>query len=406
MKMPDVDTAMFNGPIGEITAALDEHTEGSRVGVLVSLLAGFSAYLGHGTKVQTDKGLSPLSFWPVLVGVTGQGRKGTATGIAMNVLKSAFKTWADTNIVVACPATGLGFLGELEERTDDSHNARPTLFLEEEMGIFIDAAKRDTKIGGFLCKAWDGSDLRHRSGTTDLVVKNVHTSWIGHVQPKNWGAISGSKDATRGTYNRFFPVAVERSKTLPMFGGTDPTDVIREQGRRLRSLARDAREVDRVTVSAGVAEVFEAKHRPACESLITGNEELAQMSERAMAYMVRLAALYALIDSRDEIEVEDFDAALALVKYSVDTVVNVLPDAGGDRITTKISEALQAEREMSRMELWDVVGRNNVSARDLSNALLALPQVQEKTVPTKGRPSTVYTWIEETADDKELVEVA
>lgn len=404
MKIPDVDPAMHTGPLGEITAALDEHTEGSREGVAVSLLAGFSAYLGHGTKVQTGKGLSPLSFWPVLVGITGQGRKGTATGIAVKVIESAFKTWADTNIVPTLPATGLGFIGELADRLDDDLKGRPVMFIEEEMDNFISNAKRDTRVGTMLRKAWDGSDLRHKTAKEDLKVQNPHVSVIGHAQPKNWGAISGSKDAQGGTYNRFIPIAVTRSKTLPVFGGVDPTEHIREQARRLRGIATWAREVDVVTVSADVAEVFEAKHRPACESLITGNEELAQMCERAMAYLVRLAALYALLDSRDEISVQDFDAALALVKYSVETVAIVLPLAGGDRITTKIMEALERHEELTTSELWDAVGRN-VSRREISNALLALPQVQATTRPsTGGRPPVVYTLI--TEETEELMEVA
>jgi hypothetical protein len=390
MKIPEIDEAAFSGPLGEIVNALDPFTEGSRVGVLTSLLAGFSAYLGKGTKVQNGRGRSPLSFWPVLVGVTGQGRKGTATGMAMQVIEHAFKAWSESNVLPACPVTGLGFVSELAERGDDEGNARPTLIVEEEMDGFISNAKKDMRIGQYLRKTWDGSDLRHKTGNSDISVKNVHVSIIGHVQPKNWGAISGSKDATGGTYNRFFPVAVERSKIIPVFGGPDPTDTIREQASRLRRIASWAREVDLVTVSQETAQVFEEHHRPACEALIMGNEELAQMCERAMAYLVRIAALYALLSEREGILKEDFDAALALVTYSVETVVNVLPEAGDERLAARILAAVERYGPCTANDLWDAVG-HGVPRREINAALLMLPQVRQyKGKSTGGRRPILF----------------
>jgi hypothetical protein len=55
-------------------------------------------------------------------------------------------------------------------------------------------------------------------------------------------------------------------------------------------------------------------------------EAMSQYAERAMAYMIRLAALFALSE-RDQISERDFDAALALVTYSIQTIAYVLPEA-------------------------------------------------------------------------------
>ena len=138
-----------------------------------------------------------------------------------------------------------------------------------------------------------------RPSTTDVKVRNPHVAIIGHAQPKNWAAIRGSKDATGGTYNRFFPVYVVQSKTLPVFEATDTQNVIKTAARALREVADWARDADTVTVPSEVAQVFESKHRPICEALTSGSEELSQYTERAMAYLVRLAALYALADQRE-----------------------------------------------------------------------------------------------------------
>jgi hypothetical protein len=117
---------------------------------------------------------------------------------------------------------------------------------------------------------------------------------------------------------------------------------------------------------------------------------------------VRLAAIYALADGRDEIEVEDFDASLAIIRYSVETVAAVLPEAGGDRLTTKIEEALKKAGPdgLTKSELWFAVGRN-YKARELDDALKALPQVRVTTgESTGGRPPIIYQWV---ADELEAV---
>ncbi len=55
----------------------------------------------------------------------------------------------------------------------------------------------------------------------------------------------------------------------------------------------------RLAVTDEVAEVFEHKHRgPSATGSRPGLEELGRYTERAMAYMIRLAGLYALADKR------------------------------------------------------------------------------------------------------------
>src|SRR5690606_1562517 len=96
------------------------------------------------------------------------------------------------------------------------------------------------------------------------------------------------------------------------------------------------------------------------------NEQLSEMAERSLAYLIRISALYALADKREEVSVEDLDSALALIKYSVDSVRYVLPEVtGGESLAQKILKALENNIDpetlehipMSMTEIWDVVGR-------------------------------------------------
>ncbi|WP_371784678.1 DUF3987 domain-containing protein [Streptosporangium subroseum] len=396
-EMPIAGEDMFNGSFGKMVEELDKYTEGSKVGVLVTLLSGFSAAVGSLPGVGTGKGTMPLSFWPVLVGPTGVGRKGTATGIAMKVVEAGLGSFFQNNVSYNLPATGLGFANELAERAIRGVSA-PMLFISEEMDEFIANAKRDTKIGGYLRKAWDGSTIGHRTSQVDLQIHKPHVAIVGHVQPKNWGAISGSRDATGGTYNRFFPVWVIQSKKLPVFASANPGKVIERLGNRFRIMVNFAQEVTDLIVPAKVAKVFESKHREICDAMTTGNEELGQYTERAMAYMIRLAGLYALADKRTEISVADFDAALALITYMVETVTYTLPEAtaSGNEIPTRLLAFIReaGEAGVSSTE----VGRKfqKLRAAEIKAITDGCMSVDvTKLRPEGGRPTTLYTWNEE-----------
>ncbi|MEU7830360.1 DUF3987 domain-containing protein [Nonomuraea sp. NPDC049129] len=410
-RAPVADPVMFTGPIGKMVDELDQYTEGSKVGVLVTLFAGLSAAVGTLPRVGTGTRKMPMSFWPVLVGATGRGRKGTATAIAMKVIESGLGDFAEHSLVYGLPATGLGFANELHERSVRGV-ALPTMFVEEEMDTFVTNAKRDTKVGVYLRKAWDGANISHRTSQTDLMVKKPHVAIVGHIQPKNWGAISGSKDATGGTYNRFFPVWVEQSKKLPVFALVDPSELIEKLGNRLRQIVNYASEVSDLTVPDDVAKIFEAKHREICDALTTGSEELGQYTERAMAYMIRIAGLYCLADKREVLKVQDFDAALALVQYMVETVTYTLPEAeatGNDipaRVIAFIQEA--GDEGVTSSEVKRKFQRT--PAAEVKAIVDSCPSIQARRMRSEGgRPATLYVWVESASDEvseDELADIA
>ncbi|MER6811593.1 DUF3987 domain-containing protein [Spirillospora sp. NPDC000708] len=398
---PTVSGAAYAGPFGRISAAIDPHTEGDRVGVLVTLLSAFSAVIGHDVKVAHGKS-QPLGFWPVLVGPTGKGRKGTAHGAAMQVLNVAYAGFMDTQQVEGCPRTGEGLVATLAEKAVGDV-AMPVFLVEEEGDNLIDAAKRSKTLGVAFRKAWDGSTVTNITKADSITVKRPHVGFVMHVQPKNWGAISGTKDATGGTYNRFFPVYVERSKRVRLSQARTPSEVVVPLARELRDMAAYAVNVSEVTMPADVEDVFESKHRPVVEALTLGTEALAQYAERALAYMLRLAALYALADKRDLINVRDLDAATALVTYMVDTVTHVLPDAqsaNGDlpvRVANWIREAGEDGRTSS-----EILRRYGIKREELDMIVAGDPHLKVgRGAYTGGRRAEVFRYVADEFPTKE-----
>ncbi|MFE3453672.1 DUF3987 domain-containing protein [Nonomuraea sp. NPDC059194] len=395
---PVISNEAFHALFGRITEALDPYTEGSKVGVMVSLMSAYSAYIGYGPTVETGKGSSPLALWGVLVGRSGVGRKGTATGIARRVVEAAFANFAEESVVEGLPATGLGFITELADRAEGTL-ANPVWFIEEEGDALLSNARRDAKVGVYLRKAFDAQTIAHKTKMDDLRVRRPHLGLIMHVQPRNWAAVANGKDATGGTWNRVLPVWVQQSKTLPVFESSDAHEVIRQAARALRQAGDYARQVDAVTVPLHVARVFEAKHRPIVEAMIS-TEAMSQYAERAMAYMIRLAGLFALSERRDEISERDFDAALALVCYSIETIAYVLPEAEASEeasLSVKVENFVREAGPEGRTAT-EIYRALNIKAIDLREIVAQLDTIEvvkgQSAKGTGGRPTMRYLYVE------------
>lgn len=394
---PLPDDAIFRGDLGKMVLDMDPFTEGDPAGVMLSLMAGFSAYIGERPRIHSMSGPMPLSIWPVLVGISGVGRKGTATGAAMRIFKTAFADFYETHMVPEIGGTGLGFMANFDDHRDEEGRFGPWFGVEEEMGQFIGATK-DRRLSTAICKAWDGSGIRYRTGKDHYHIPNPHVGIIGHVQPKIWVSIVGGKVAASGVYNRFVVAYVQRSKVLPiiptaaMIAGRDA--VARKWGPILRRAGVFAREVEIVRVSEKVGRVFEKKHRPACDALTGTNEELSELAERSMAYMLRIAALYALADMRDYVEEGDFDAALAWVTYSVQSTIYVMSRnrtfSGKSALAEKVLRILGEHGPQTFTLLHSRCGRAN-TRENIEGALMELADEVIKYIPPRipgkaGRP--------------------
>jgi hypothetical protein len=85
-----MDGAAFVGLAGEIIRALLPGTEADEAGLLVTLLAAVGSVVGHGPHWAVSGRRHPLLFWPVIVGRTAKGRKGTTWGSVRLLLAMAF----------------------------------------------------------------------------------------------------------------------------------------------------------------------------------------------------------------------------------------------------------------------------------------------------------------------------
>jgi hypothetical protein len=106
---------------------------------------------------------------------------------------------------------------------------------------------------------------------------------------------------------------------------------------------------------------------------------------------MRLAALYAVLDESDVIEVQHLDAALALWQYAEDSARHIFGHATGDHVADDIVVALRAAgaEGITRTQIRDYFGRN-MKADRINKALALLLKtgiVRSTSVHTGGRPT-------------------
>jgi hypothetical protein len=111
---------------------------------------------------------------------------------------------------------------------------------------------------------------------------------------------------------------------------------------------------------------------------------------RAEAQVVRLACVYALMDSSSAIESEHLKAALAVWDYAEASARYIFGDATGDADADRVEEMLSGAPEgLTRTEIRDGFGRNIRSERIRAalELLERLGRVFKVIEQTGGRPA-------------------
>lgn len=367
--LPDLDRAAFGCYLGDLAAALDPTTEADPVAVLASLLAAAGVHLGPGPHVRAGDDRHPLLVWPLVIGRTSAGRKGASWGTARRLLAEASPEFMATNVRSGL-TSGEGLAALFAEpdpeptrgRGDDDHDddtpaldgspgrparakrTRPAaggllpvgdrrlLVLEPEWAAVMARMRREgNSLSATLRAAWEGGDLSTMN-VTARIAPTSHVGLLAHITPGEFAAKVNASDLAGGTYNRFLPVAVARSKFLPNSTGADP-DLLADLGADLAA---------RLTIAARLGTL---SFTPAGQDLWRqlyvefGTDHgdagpVEQFISRTAPNCLRIAAIHAALDRTPAIGPQHLTAAAALVRYSVQSARATL---GSDLTLTRLA---------------------------------------------------------------------
>lgn len=397
----------YRGLAGDVVTGTAAHTEADPAAVLVTFLAVAGCYLADGRShsgyphVWIGDVEHPPRVWPLLMGATADGRKGTADAVARRILEVADGKFMAGNVESGL-TSGSGLIERVRDPSGDDVAEKQRhpgvadkrlLVVEHEFGGTLRRAGRDgNDLAERLREAWDGRPLSTMSRSVNRMrATGAHIVVIGHITPAELRVrLAESTDVIGGTMNRFLPVLVRRSKRLPDGGGV-PDDVIDKTAIQLAGLREHARQAFRYqrdeSASLWWREEIYAELTP--DGVPEG--VIARMVARAAPQVMRLALIYALLDASDVITREHLGAALAVWRYCLASVRYVFGDIGDPDLAALADAVDSAPDGISGTGIRDLFGRHKSAAeiRELMARLTALDGYETVTEQTGGRPLTL-----------------
>jgi len=394
-RLPKVHPAAFHGLLGEIVRELAPTTEADPIALLVSLMAAVGAVIGDGPHVLVGGSKHPARIWPLLVGGTGRGRKGTAWAEAENVVTAFNAYFVESNIRSGL-STGEGIIHALRDDKDDvTTKDKRLLVVESEFARTLGASRREgNTLSAVLRSLWETGRAAVLTRGDPLSTTGAHLIVVAHVTERELRLKLSDSDVAGGLVNRFLPVLVERSQLLPH--EVEPANL----GPLTALLGRAVTEAERMG---------RLRRTPAADREWTGcyaalNDDtddgpIGEVLARGPAYVLRMALIFALIDGNPAIDVEHLHAALSVWHYVAASARQMFGDLSGSSDLDRLADFLAAApKGRTRTEVRDLFGRNK-SAGQLDQLIGELESAGDATTETErhgpGRPvvRTLYTGV-------------
>lgn len=405
--LPVVHPAAWRGPLGEAVCRIAPATEADPIAILASALALFGAMAGPECYVRLGGVRHPPAIWPLVVGKTGSGRKGTSMAEA-KVLARSWGDYAARYTRTRLPSglsSGEGLLeslgadqgggkgGDDPDREPTAPDGRLTV-VETEFARVLTAAKRDgNTLGPVLRQLWDEGAAGVMTRARPLQVEGAHVGMIAHVTPRELRLKLAEADLAGGTVNRFLIIASERPHLLPHEPPRpDVTDLGEWIGRHLEHARSWGGEVRRDRHAEQLwPDVYGALSADEPDGII------GQVLARGPAYVMRLALGFALVDGSSTISKSHLLQGLAVWHYSTQSVRKLFADTQTSTDLRRLAEYIAAAGDdgRTRSDLYRLFGSNR-SADHLAALIGQLEHAHqvtgEREETTGGRPAYRYRW--------------
>jgi hypothetical protein len=405
--LPLEDAALYGLP-GRVVATISPHSEADPAALLVQFLVAFGNVVGRGPHYLVEATKHHAVEYAAMVGETSKARKGTSWGRIRQLFERVDPAWTQDKTAGGL-STGEGLIWEVhdpvskrvkqldekkkwtglwvEEEEDPGVDDKRLLAQEAELSRYFAVMQRqgDT-LSETLRKLWDEGSAAARSRTSRARCTGAHVSIVGHVPVDELRSGLTRTQAANGFANRFLWILVRRARSLP-FGGDLPDGDVQSLAEAICAARDAARGTDRVEMDREARGLWVSVY----DALSEGQPGLlGAIIARAEAHVVRLALLYALTDSANEIRVEHLRAALAVWRYAERSALFVFGDAVGDPVADDILRELrQRDDGMTRTEIRQLLGGSYAADR-IQTALALLRQHRlafMTSEETGGRPA-------------------
>lgn len=330
------------GLVGDIARAGSENTEANPYGIAASALAYLGIAVGRGPYMPIGDDWSHARLFFVHVGRSSRGRKGTAKKLVIKRIAQAVEE-LQQDLAPQIHTGGLSTREGLALMIHDgwTHgteevppiNDKRLLAVEAEFANVLHQSKRDgNTLSSALRDCWDGTSIRPAIKTSRVWASNPHVGILADITPSELRDLMAARELTNGFANRFIFFWAEGDKINP-FPKQTPKEVIDVLAAAVADVLRFAgadrhvdRDVHRMDLSEQAAKVYARLYRGELRDRSAG-ERIAGLLDRRAPMLLRLAMIFALTDKTLTIDVQHINAAMAWVRYWVDSVKFIFQSA-------------------------------------------------------------------------------
>ena len=395
---PQLAEAALAGPIGEAVAICGPECEAAPISILLPALTIFGCMVGR--RVMQDIGGTHhfLNLFGMLVGETGEGRKGTGNGVAHRLMSLVDRRFMVENTAGGL-SSGEGVIGRLADPkalpgdTPAMRDSRLHI-AEEEAGTVFTRMKRDgNSLSGVLRQAWDGRPLSTLTRKDDggLIAKEPLVSLTMQVTPDELRKGLGDIELTNGFMNRFIVAWTEQVRLLP-FGRPIDDDRLSRPVAQLQAVlqqlpATGALELGWTTEATAL---YGDEIYPNLKPL---SGRLAAMTARGAPIIRRVAAIYCVSRGARTLSVEDLNAAVAHWNYSLESTRYIYGGSVFSALAQRMHDAAEraGDAGLTLTALRDEVGGHKIAKAEWDAAIRELQLsrlVAADRAGTNGRSKT------------------
>lgn len=395
------DPAVWHGVAGRLIKAIEPHSEADPMAILGQFLVCVGNLVGRKPHWFYESTRHGLNLYLCVVGESSKARKGTSWEHVIRILRRVDENWSSTRILAGL-STGEGLIhqvrdpltkqvrvdGDYEDREIDAGvQDKRVLFVESEFGGLLTTMSRDGyNTSAVIRQAWESGNLAIANKNTPSRATNAHVSIIGHITSAELHGRLTNSDAANGFANRFLWVCSRRSKYLPHGGQIHTVDLM-----PLILELQDVVNFVNYPLDESVPLIRDPHANQLWEHVYPQLTEakpglLGSIVSRSEAQVMRLAAIYAILDQSTRIREDHLLAALAFWRYSEQSAAWIFGENMGDPEAEAVLKALKAAgpEGLTRTQINRRAFSGHKRADDLDKVLSKLLHSSLISPPPKG----------------------
>ena len=379
MSMPAI---AYHGLSARFVDALHASTEAPREFRLAAFLTITGALIGRQAWVVYSRPTHPNLF-TLLIGETAIARKSTVMAFALDLMNTVVER---TNAKVK-PLYGLASVEGLAAAMKDGDSPDPyrIVVIEDELKSLLRKAQQKgvSNLIPRLTELYNcGRSFEVNTKTQKAIVRNPFACIVSASTPAWFAESIGESEISGGFLNRWTMFSGKTEALIPFPVQPDPAtwEGIAEE---LTLAVQQAR--GEYPLSQEARELFSEFYR----TLRGARQEeglRAEATARTDLHAIKFALLFAVLDRKQRIEVDDISRGIGLATFNMEVALSVIAAAGLSRIGVA-EQRLMAALKNGRLSTREAMRRLHLSAEELDRISRSLERVGEIEIIPETTPA-------------------